>query len=30
MINAKFVVLTEAEYNAMTTHDANTFYYIKQ
>lgn len=30
MINAKFVVLTEAEYKAMTTHDANTFYYIKQ
>ena len=30
MINAKFVVLTEAEYNAMTSHDANTFYYIKQ
>ena len=30
MINAKFVVLTEAEYNAMVTHDANTFYYIKQ
>lgn len=30
MINAKFVVLTEVEYNAMATHDANTFYYIKQ
>lgn len=30
MINAKFVVLTEAEYKAMPTHDANTFYYIKQ
>lgn len=30
MINAKFVVLTEAEYNAMATHDANTFYYIKR
>lgn len=30
MINAKFVVLTDAEYNAMPTHDANTFYYIKQ
>ena len=30
MINAKFVVLTESEYKAMTTHDANTFYYIKQ
>lgn len=30
MINAKFVVLTEAEYKAMATHDANTFYYIKQ
>lgn len=30
MINAKFVVLTEAEYKAMVTHDANTFYYIKQ
>ena len=30
MINAKFVVLTEAEYKAMTSHDANTFYYIKQ
>lgn len=30
MINAKFVVLTEAEYNAMATHDANTFYYIKK
>lgn len=30
MINAKFVVLTEAEYKAMTTHDPNTFYYIKQ
>lgn len=30
MINAKFVVLTEAEYKAMNSHDANTFYYIKQ
>ena len=30
MINAKFVVLTEAEYKAMTSHDVNTFYYIKQ
>lgn len=30
MINAKFVVLTEAEYKAMDSHDANTFYYIKQ
>lgn len=30
MINAKFVVLTEAEYKAMTSHDPNTFYYIKQ
>lgn len=30
MINTKFVVLTEAEYKAMATHDANTFYYIKQ
>ena len=30
MINAKFVVLTEAEYKAMESHDANTFYYIKQ
>ncbi len=30
MINAKFIVLTEAEYKAMPTHDANTFYYIKQ
>lgn len=30
MINAKFVVLTEEEYKAMTSHDANTFYYIKQ
>ena len=30
MINAKFVVLTEAEYKAMANHDANTFYYIKQ
>ena len=30
MINAKFVVLTEAEYNAMATHNANTFYYIKK
>lgn len=30
MISAKFVVLTEAEYKAMTSHDANTFYYIKQ
>ena len=30
MINAKFVVLTEAEYRAMATYDANTFYYIKQ
>lgn len=30
MINAKFVVLTEAEYKAMVSHDANTFYYIKQ
>ena len=29
MINAKFVVLTEAEYKAMESHDANTFYYIK-
>ena len=30
MINAKFVVVTEAEYKAMDSHDANTFYYIKQ
>ena len=30
MINAKFVVLTEEEYKAMASHDANTFYYIKQ
>ena len=30
MINAKFVVLTEAEYEAMASHDANIFYYIKQ
>ena len=30
MINAKFIVLTEAEYKAMASHDANTFYYIKQ
>ena len=30
MINAKFVVLTEAEYRAMASHDTNTFYYIKQ
>ena len=30
MINAKFVVLTEAEYKAMPSHDVNTFYYIKQ
>ena len=30
MINAKFVVLTEAEYKAMASHDVNTFYYIKQ
>ena len=30
MINAKFVVLTEAEYKSMDSHDANTFYYIKQ
>ena len=30
MINAKFVVLTEAEYKTMASHDANTFYYIKQ
>ena len=30
MINAKFVVLTESEYKAMASHDANTFYYIKQ
>ena len=30
MINAKFVVLTEAEYKAMASHDANTFYYIKR
>lgn len=30
MINAKFVILTEAEYKAMASHDANTFYYIKQ
>ena len=28
MINAKFVVLTEAEYKAMDSHDANTFYFI--
>ena len=30
MINTKFVVLTEAEYKAMASHDVNTFYYIKQ
>ena len=30
MINAKFVVLSEEEYKAMASHDANTFYYIKQ
>ena len=30
MINAKFVVLTEAEYKTMASHDVNTFYYIKQ
>ena len=30
MINAKFIVLTESEYKAMASHDANTFYYIKQ
>lgn len=30
MINAKFVVLAEAEYKAMDSHDANTFYFIKQ
>ena len=30
MINAKFVVLSEVEYKAMASHDANTFYYIKQ
>lgn len=30
MINAKFIVLTETEYKAMASHDANTFYYIKQ
>ena len=30
MINAKFIVLTEAEYKAMASHDVNTFYYIKQ
>ena len=30
MINAKFIVLTEAEYKTMASHDANTFYYIKQ
>lgn len=30
MINAKFVVLTDAEYKAMASHDVNTFYYIKQ
>lgn len=30
MINAKFIVLTDAEYKAMASHDANTFYYIKQ
>ena len=30
MINAKFVVLTEAEYKAMASHDVNTFYYIKR
>lgn len=28
MIDNKFVVLSEAEYNAMESHDANTFYYI--
>lgn len=30
MINAKFVVLSEEEYKSMESHDANTFYYIKQ
>ena len=30
MINAKFVVLSEEEYKTMDSHDANTFYYIKQ
>lgn len=30
MIDAKFVVLSEEEYKAMGSHDANTFYYIKQ
>lgn len=30
MINGKFVVLSEEEYEAMESHDATTFYFIKQ
>lgn len=30
MLNAKFVVLSEEEYEAMESHDATTFYFIKQ
>lgn len=30
MVNAKFVVLSEEEYKAMESHDAATFYFIKQ
>lgn len=30
MVNAKFVVLSEEEYKAMESHDATTFYFIKQ
>lgn len=30
MLNAKFVVLSEEEYKAMESHDAATFYFIKQ
>ncbi len=29
-INGKFVVLTEQQYNAMETHDPETFYFIKE
>lgn len=30
MLDAKFVVLSEEEYKAMESHDATTFYFIKQ
>lgn len=29
-LNAKFIVLTEAEYNNMAKHDDDTFYFIRQ